>query len=161
MRSFLGNRRRPGLPVPAVSPLVWGLAGVGIAAVLLGRTAREPAAHPSPRRPAHPRYLGVDWVAYHQGMPHLLDTETGAFTPYPVPGVKQLGLSGCSPWRDGEGQYHLVGPCRDDTDGTFGLVRCSFPAGRVIDRVGLDFAPRGRPCWAPDLSDRILAAPDR
>src|SRR5262249_35692012 len=38
----------------------------------------------------------------------------------------------------------------------FALVRVSFPAGRILDRVALDLLPIERPCWSPDRGDRIL-----
>src|SRR5262245_25276859 len=103
MQSFLGRRKRPGLFVPSLSPLVWGLTWAAIAAVLLGRTARErePVAQQSPRRPAYPRYLGMNMNVFpdQRATPRLLDTETGEvmlFTPPAVQGLDQLS---CSPWR--------------------------------------------------------------
>jgi hypothetical protein len=132
-----------------------------LVAALLGRSAPQPAAGPAPRHPAHPRYLGTEgaYVGDFPGEPPvLLDTETGALVPCPVPGARRVGMLGCSPWRDGAGQFHLAGVVRDDASGAFALVRSTFPAGRVLDRVKTEVVPSRQPCWFPDGSDRILFA---
>jgi hypothetical protein len=140
-------------------------AEVLLVAALLGRSTPEPAAEPEPRQPAHPRYLGTDgsYVGDFPGQPPVfLDTETGALAPRPVAGMRYIGPLGCSPWRDGEDRYHLAGVGLDEATGGYTLVRCTFPAGRVLDRVKIEMLTRGPPCWFPDGSDRILfAAIDR
>src|SRR4051812_13505476 len=134
MRSTL--RKLHGLPISGFVALFRVVAVLGIVAVLLGRSAPGPAAYPASRSPAHPRYLGFDWIDNQQGgLLHLLDTETGALTHCPVHDVRQFARLSCSPWRDGEGQYHLIGPCVSDPGDMYGLVRFAFPAGRVLDRV--------------------------
>lgn len=163
MRSFQG--KRVVLPVPGHIPLLWVVAGIGIIAVLLGRSAPEPMPDRLPRLPAHPRYLGIkgSWFSDHPDTPRLLDTETGAVSLYTAGGTQGLDELSCSPWQDGEGRYHLAGRWRDFMgdrsrglpDGS-GLARCTFPEGLVLDRVGLDVSVWGRPCWAPDVSDRVL-----
>src|SRR5690242_16207388 len=60
MRSSL--EKFSGLILTFVIPLFWPAAGLGLVAVLLGRSAPEPEpkAQPSLRSPAHPRYVGID-----------------------------------------------------------------------------------------------------
>jgi hypothetical protein len=136
-------------------------AEITLVAALLGRPAHQPAAEPALRRPAHPRYLGTDgnYVGNFPGNPPvLLDTETGALVPCRVAGMGQVGPLGCSPWRDGVGQYHLAGIARESASGSHVLMRCAFPAGPVLDQVKIDVLASGRPCWFPDGSGRVLFA---
>jgi hypothetical protein len=139
--------------------LFWVLAGLGILAVFLGRSASVPAAPRSPRQPAHPRYCDASVIesAFRQdSTPQVLDTETGAVTDCRFPGMWGAFRLRCSPWRDGDGQYQLVGHCLDPARNSYALMRYTFPAGRVVDPVGLAVSPTGPPCWSPDRSDRIL-----
>jgi hypothetical protein len=136
-------------------------AEAALIAACLGRPAPEPTAlaEAAPRRPAHPRYLGVD-PSLVDALPGnaspLFDTETGTITRCTAAGLQEVGALGCSPWRDAEGRYHLVGVERDVRGSGWSLVRCTFPAGRVLDRVAIDVLPRRLPCWFPDGSDRLL-----
>jgi hypothetical protein len=157
MRALLRQLRR--LPLPRLLGCLRLAAEITLVAALLGRPAPEPA--PRPRQPAFPRYLGTDgnyFGSFPDNPPVLLDTETGALVPCPVAGMGQVGPLGCSPWRDGAGQYHLAGTARESASGSHVLMRCAFPAGRVLDQVKIDVLAFGRPCWFPDGSDRILFA---
>jgi hypothetical protein len=159
MRSFLGNHR--GQFLPPLAPLFQAVAGLVLVAVFIGRGASEPVTPRAPRSPAPPRYftLGAAGDADHPlDFPHLRDTETGADMPCPVGVGKNISHLDCSPWRDGEGQYHLVGLSPGGADDFYELVLYSFPAGRVLGRIDLDVPPHGKPCWSPDRSDRCLIA---
>jgi hypothetical protein len=149
------------LPFPRLVGLVRLAAEIMLVAALLGRPAPQPVAEPAPRHPAHPRYLGIDGTYTGDSRRHppvLLDTETGALLPCPVAGMRFVGPLGCSPWRDGAGQYHLTGVGCDTAGGSPALVRATFPAGRVLDRVKTELVPSRQPYWFPDGSDRILFA---
>jgi hypothetical protein len=147
-----------------------GMAGLGIAAVLLGQCVPKPQDEPpiGPRSPAPPRYhwFKIGWSAQGAHGRYLLDAETGAILTFPrSTAVEVLDLLRCSPWRDGRGQFHLIGRWHDGVAAgveysprTFGLVRCTFPAGKILDRVALDPVPTEAPCWSPDASDRVLYA---
>jgi len=119
----------------------------------------------SARTAAHPRYVGIGgrWFGDRPGTLRLLDTETGLVSRCPDADWQGLDELSCSPWRDGEGRYHLMGRWHDfaadqsgDSPGATGVGRGTFPPSRVVDHVGFEFAVWGRPCWAPDRSDRIL-----
>jgi hypothetical protein len=147
------------------------LLGLAIVAVLLGRSSSSPSprqvASHGPRRAEQPRHLGVD-SSFFPGNPYsprLLDTATGTVTRLVIPDGDRLTGLACSPWSDQDGRSHLIGCWRGVGDGdsgslaqTFGLARCTFPDGRSLDRMRCDPLPRGRPCWFPDRSDRILYA---
>jgi hypothetical protein len=97
--------------------------------------------------------------------PRILDTATGTVTRLVIPDGDRLTGLACSPWSDHDGRSHLIG-CWRGVDGgdfgvlaqSFGLARYTFPAGRSLVRMTCDPLPRGRPCWFPDRSDRILFA---
>src|SRR5262249_16113020 len=120
-----------------------------------------------PREPAHPRYLAFD-ANLIPGDPYasqVLDTETGAVGVLKIPGSGTFDMLSVSPWRDAAGQRHMVGRWRDATEAghlgltmTGGVARCTFPEGRVLDRVAIEPVLVTPPCWFPDRSDRILFA---
>jgi hypothetical protein len=143
--------------------------GLSVTAVLLGRYAAVSRA-PSPprsRTPAHPRYteLRGNLFVREPRMPRLLDTESGQVTPFVIPGVDEVKLLGCSPWRDEAGQYRLFILWKE-ADGTrsrriiraMGMAQCTYPGGQILGSATLDNVPSGRVCWFPDRSDRILFA---
>jgi hypothetical protein len=161
MQAFAGRNR--GLPISSLIAASRFAAILVIVAILLGRSTFDPRppARCSPRQPASPRYLGLDrdcFAEVDDGVPHLLDTETGNATPFPVPEQWGVGRFACSPWRDAEDRYHLVGRCLDRATGTYLLLRRTFPPGGAIGRLALDVLPFGLPCWAPDRGDRVLFA---
>ena len=61
-------------------PLVWGSAGLGLVAVILGRSAPEPGARPSPRAPA----IGVTSASAGTG-PRIARSRPCSSTPRPAP----------------------------------------------------------------------------
>jgi hypothetical protein len=96
-------------------------------------------------------------------VPRIFDTQTGALMPWSDRGAEDLEFLGCSPWRDRTGQHYMAARSRAGVadqplhhPGPVELVRCTFPAGQVVDRVEIDPLPRGSICWAPDRSDRIV-----
>jgi hypothetical protein len=142
---------------------------LAVLALLLGRSAREPGGGPrtGPRSSASPRYHGISgsWFVRDRAIPRFYDAETGALTPWVVPGLDGADPLGCSPWRDGSGQHHLAVFCRPLAAspsaphlGEFALIHCTYPEGRVLARVVIEGMPPGRVCWAPDRSDRLLFA---
>jgi hypothetical protein len=159
MRALLRQLHR--LPLPPLFASLRLAAEVVLVAALLGRPGPRTPAEPALRQPAHPRYLCTDgnYLGDFPGNPPvLLDTETGTLLPCPVAGMRFVGPLGCSPWRDGAGQYHLAGVGCDAANGRPALVRSTFPAGRVLDRVKTEVVPSRQPCWFPDGSDRVLFA---
>ena len=89
--------------------------------------------------------------------------ETEAIVSCTLPDARNLDLLGFSPWRDAEGQSHVIVRRKgssvgrgDGGDEPSELERYSFPAGRLLDRVALDHSLFGRVCWSPDRSKRIL-----
>src|SRR4051812_15849723 len=100
-------------PLSAVSRLIIRAAAVLVLlALLLGRyapTGRD-ARSDEARTTANPRYRPIrsEYFSDRPHVPRILDAETGALTPCSLPGAVDLTLLGCSPWRDGAGQYHMV-----------------------------------------------------
>jgi hypothetical protein len=95
----------------------------------------------------------------------LLDTETGTVSSLDTPGMEGLEAARFSPWIDAAGQQHVAGRWRESSGsksrprpGPVGVARCTFPEGRVLDRIAIDPVLTGSPCWFPDRSDRILFA---
>jgi hypothetical protein len=143
----------------------WSAASLCTVAVYLGRSAPATPVSDAPRRWASPPLAGINLCtnARAQEAPFVLDLETGAIVPDPLPDVTGLDLLGFSPWRDAAGQTHLIArprrasPARNNsTDDPCGLLRYAFPSGRLLDRVSVDTLPIGTVCWCPDQSDRIL-----
>lgn len=136
-----------------------GMAGLGLIALLLGRYGSMSPDDPrlGRRSPAYPRYYWMNICKFYQEPQptYILDAETGAVRTFPLSATEDLDLLGCSPWRDGQGQFHLVGVWRGSSE-TPHLLRCTLPDGRVLDRVELQPLPSTSPCWSPDASDRIL-----
>jgi hypothetical protein len=140
-----------------------------LVAALVGRYApsRRDDSCVNRRTSAHPRYFAVA-TAFRSGSPYVplvLDTATGALSDCHIDDAEGLDLLGCSPWRDGRGQYHVVArhdggaanrPWRfaDSTE----LVRYTFPAGEVVERTTIEPFAKAPVCWAPDRSDRIIFA---
>ncbi|WP_074317148.1 hypothetical protein [Singulisphaera sp. GP187] len=152
-------------PVPRHFPFLWFVAGIVVVAIVLGRSTEVSGPDRSPRYPAHPRYLGIraSWFSDHPDTPRLLDTETGLISLDSANGEQGFEDLSCSPWRDGDGRYHMAGRWRDfDSDRSggltraFGLARSTFPASSSVERVDLEIPIWGRPCWSPDRSDRVL-----
>jgi hypothetical protein len=88
----------------------------------------------------------------------LLDTETGGVMPVLFAGARRCFRASCSPWRDGEGQYHLLARASDASSEGYSLVRYTFPARRILSDVRITTPLLGDMCWFPDRSDRILFA---
>jgi hypothetical protein len=152
-----------------LSLTVRALLGLAIAAVFLGRSSPSTTqrAIQRQRRGGHPRHLAVD-SQFFPGTPfspRILDSATGAVAILAILDGDHLTGLACSPWFDHAGRSHLIG-CWWGGEGDnrrslakqFGLARCTFPAGTTLDRMPCDPLPRGRPCWFPDGSDRILFA---
>jgi hypothetical protein len=144
----------------------WSTASLCAVAVYLGRSAPATAVSDAPqRRPSAP-LVGVN-LCNHPGAPvapFVLDPDTGAIVSGTLPDATHLDLLGFSPWRDADGQFHLIARRRasaganDSADEAFGLSRYAFPSGRLLDHVSVDALPIGAVCWLPDRSDRILFA---
>ncbi len=142
--------------------------------LLLGRYAPNgrDALSDEARHEANPRYRPIRSINF-PGRPHVprfLDAETGAVAHCSLPGAERLDLLGCSPWRDGAGQHHMVARSMnvnagrpEISPGPIELVRLTLPAAEVLGRFpAVEPQPMGLVCWAPDRSDLILfAAGDR
>jgi hypothetical protein len=161
--------RLPGRPFSILPPAIRVIAVLALFAVWLGRKAPAPPGDPGsdvpadrgPRQPDHPRFLGLypNMVA---GLPddtlHFLDTETGAVLPLPSADAANSTRPRCSPWRDAEGQFHMVASRPDASGDGYLLVRFTLPAGRFLGDLGFRMSSPGAVCWFPDRSDRILYA---
>jgi hypothetical protein len=172
MDPFLARTRLravPGLPVPLLKSLVSWMIGLCSVAVFFGRAVSDPGsgsrAFRSPEHAAASRYaeVGKTWFYDPPGTFRLLDTETGEVMHGTIPGELRFDQFSCSPWRDGQGQYHLVGRWinvkgveHDSLSEPVGLARYAFPEGRLLERIGLEVTPIGRPCWFPDRSERVV-----
>jgi hypothetical protein len=145
--------------------------GLCVVAVLLGRNTPVPVPEPGsdrrirPNYRTSPRYHSYDGFRFPEvrHLPRLLDAETGAVLPFPLSDAESLDMLSCSPWRDGAGQFHLVGRWQGSRSSDrgwlprmFGLAWCTFPGGEILDRIALDPIPLGNPCWYPDASGRVL-----
>jgi hypothetical protein len=151
--------------------VLWAAAALSLSSVLLGRYAgkAQPGSLASCaiRSPALPLHGGLSNYPTVDDKCHrwLIDRKTGCVMPCAIPDLDRFDLLGCSPWRDGAGQYHLAVRYKE-TDGhgskrrlvEIGLARCTFPGRRVLDRVVLDPLPQSKVCWYPDRSDTIIYA---
>lgn len=95
--------------------------------------------------------------------PRLFDPKTGQCERLTLGDGERIAAASCSPWRDEQGRFHLVGRWTTSTgQGTervladVGVIRCAFPGGAVLDRVATDVIPVAPPCWYPGTSARIL-----
>jgi hypothetical protein len=158
----------PRLPFLCILPFFWGTTGICAVALLLGRSSPESAADHSSRHSPAPSLLVINYCKSGEFLatPRILDRETERIVPFTLPDASNLELLGFSPWRDGEGQSHVIvrrrgssGNRSDRADEQpLELARYTFPAGRLLDRVALDLQPFGRVCWLPDRSECILFA---
>jgi len=144
--------------------------------VLLGRYAAQtrPGSLSSPedRSPALPlhgalsNFPSTNFPSTDDKCPRwLIDRKTGGVMPCMIPDLDRFHLLGCSPWRDGAGQYHIAVRYKETVgEGAkrqlleMGLARCTYPERRVLDRVLLDPMPLSKVCWYPDRSDTIIYA---
>lgn len=108
-------------------------------------------------------FLIHDWP----DRPGLLDAETGVVRRFDPPAGDRFEYGACSPWRDDEGEFQVVGRwmkhggngvASDRLFEAFGLARYSLPSGRVLNRMAVDAVPATQPCWFPDMSARVLYA---
>jgi hypothetical protein len=145
--------------------------GVCVAAVLIGRSARqpEPASDPWPGATVYesPRYCAYDGLLFssERHPPRLLDRETGVVATLTLSGTELFEHLDCSPWHDEAGHFCLVGRWVRRRGGgsqalalAVGLAWCRFPGGTIVDRMTLDPVPSSNPCWYPDGSGRVLFA---
>jgi hypothetical protein len=145
------------------------LVAVGIVAVVIGHWGGA-AIGPPPATlrewaPAHERILDGALFAERPETSRLLDPDTGLVDLLEVPNTQSIDMLSISPWRGVDGQHHLIGRWRGDrgderlrTGGALGLLRLTFPEGRVLDRIAFDAVPVSPPCWLPDKSDRVVFA---
>jgi hypothetical protein len=92
-----------------------------------------------------------------------LDPDTGATRSLRVPASQLIDHASFSPWRDARGGRevvgrwaHRLGPVEDPLVDRVGLIRMSFPEGRLLDLVETDRMPSSPPCWVPGLAETIL-----
>jgi hypothetical protein len=95
--------------------------------------------------------------------PLWLEVGSGRISALKLPDEDELDVASCSPWLDEDGKAQVVGRWERHTgDGVtsvgdaFGLVRCTFPDGEVLNRVPLEVMPVGPPCWYPGTRARVL-----
>jgi hypothetical protein len=115
--------------------------------------------------PSPQRYAVANPIVFTPSLsldrPFLIEPETGRFVSIELP--ERFVLEGASVLRArGEAGWLLAGGCRPH-ESCFGgasceggLVRMTFPGGRVLDRVICDALAIGPPCWYRDDPDRII-----
>ena len=91
-----------------------------------------------------------------------LEKDTGRTTVVPLVPGRAVRHASVSPWIDESGRGQIVGRFTarpgDSPGELVGLVRASFPEGRVLDLVPTEVVPTSRPCWYPGLRARVLFA---
>ncbi len=94
---------------------------------------------------------------------YLLDTETGQMNPLPLEAGLSIEYASCSPWRDDQGRFEIVGRSVLRTGNgprglleRTGLARISMPEGAVEDHPADAPIIAGRPCWLPGQPSRIV-----
>jgi hypothetical protein len=144
------------------------LLGLVSGAVAVARARFEPV--PTGFREAVPPRYGVinDYVLDSHKItdPRFIDVQTGAVGLLPLSEGDRLDNVSCSPWRDEEGNYQLIGRwtkrhARPDTQllcDAFGLARFEMPSGRMIERIPTRVVPTSLPTWAPGTEARVVFA---
>jgi hypothetical protein len=122
-----------------------------------------------PARPASGSRAAGSWESLSGGFLmdgrrlHLIDLADGRTATAAVPIGERWNDVSASPLTDGEGRSEAVGRFTrrwrggDDPDApAYGLVRIRLPEAEVVERVGLDVLPIGRPAWNPDGDGQVL-----
>ena len=159
-------RAVPGLPVPRLKSLVSWMIGLCSVAVFLGRAVLDSGSWASRAGARGSRALcrGRQGLVLRSCVEvPSLDTDTGEVMHGTDSGGLVFEQVSCSPWRDGQDQYHLAGrwtdsrgDARNRLSETVGMARYAFPEGRLLEGIGLEVTPIGRPCWFPDRSERVM-----
>src|SRR5262249_39160927 len=142
---------------------------LGSVAVVIGRWGGGAIAPPPPAvrefAPPKARILDGTMFAGRYEVSRVLDLETGTVDFLNIPQLDAVDMISISPWRDGDGQQQMVGRWRGDRrtpqfglGGPLGMLRLSFPEGRILGRIAFDPIPISPPCWLPDDSDRVVFA---
>src|SRR5262245_57776258 len=135
-------------------------------AIGVARLVPKPAsAHGDPVRPARIQYQGVNDQAAlgpERGC-RLLDPDTGRIVTMTLPDNDAILFARSSPWEGPDGQVQVVGRwlSRNDNGSAggirqVGVARCTFPDGKILDRIAVDIVPLSAPCWFPDRTPRVL-----
>lgn len=152
------RRHRP--KARALPGVLWGLVGVVIISIGLGRAhrpMREDRA-PAPERPI--------WVRGPE-RDSWLDPRTGGLVPMRLeqPGEGRLEFASIAPWQTPSGGTQAIGlwstwEARGKGARPHGvyLGRLRLPERTLIDQVPLPTLFSSPPCWFPDLSARVLFA---
>lgn len=108
--------------------------------------------------------FGTSVAAWSGGLT-LLDRETGDTKKLTLGASEHLDQASCSPWRDINGRWQVVGRWRSTSGEGIGesledsgLARVSYPGGEVIDRIACERLPEGPPCWFPGTEAKIIYA---
>jgi hypothetical protein len=135
-------------------------------AVVVGRLA--PIDRPTPVDVARSRPVGISPCVFRGVKPGerwCLDPDTGQASSMRVPASQVIDEASFSPWRDDQGGREVVGrwahrsgSAENPLVDQVGLIRMSFPEGRVLDRVVTDCTPSSPPCWVPGARDTVLYA---
>jgi hypothetical protein len=119
------------------------------------------------RRHARSSYLEITNFAVFrdQSRCRFLDPDTGRYVNLGVGRANMLLYGTSTPWqKDGE-EVQVAGLWMGRDPETvargfseFGIIRCAFPSGRLIDEIPLEIFPIGNICWFPEPPARVLFA---
>lgn len=148
----------------AARTLFLGLCGTQVVALGVGSLLPPEQALRS-ECATQPMVLHEGFVATKPGWPVLVDPDTTDAQSLGMGEGEHLEQVSCSPWKDERGQRQVAGlwyRTKGETVGqlsqVFGLARCTFPGGRVLDRIETDILPQSPPCWYPGSIARVLFA---
>ncbi len=93
----------------------------------------------------------------------LFNSATGAFSQLILPAGEMLDHARLSPWRDQDGNWQIVGSwtrwrgrAGESRLVQAGILRMTYPEGRVLDRIETSEVPIGPPCWMPGSKARVV-----
>lgn len=117
----------------------------------------------------HPRssYLEItNFAVFHDTERcRFLDPDTGRYVNMELGKSNMLLYGTSTPWRQDGEEVQVAGLWMGRDAETvargfpeFGIIRCAFPSGRLIDEIPLEIFPIGNVCWFPEPPGRVLFA---
>ncbi|WP_165247490.1 hypothetical protein [Paludisphaera soli] len=145
---------------------VLAFAGLSLAALTAAQlqAPSRTAGAVAPADPANPwEALSADVRPVH-GPVELIHRGDGRLRRVDLPGPERWDYLATSPWvaADGSmeavGRFSTTGPPDSGTpgEGAIGLVRVRLPGAEVVERLGLEIMPTGRPAWDPARAGHVV-----